>query len=61
MTVYVCTGQLTGKITKDKVTQFLRLHTIRYLYTLICKRRDTANEQRQQLKLRRLVNPLSYF
>jgi hypothetical protein len=40
-----------GKIAKDKVPQFLSLHTISHLWTLICKRRDTVNEQRKQLKL----------
>ena len=34
-----------GKIAKDKVPQFLSLHTISHLWTLICKRRDTVNEQ----------------
>jgi hypothetical protein len=49
-----------GKIAKDnldKVPQFLRLHTIAHLWTLICKRRDIVNEQRKQLEL---LNPLSY-
>ena len=45
-----------GKIAKDKVPQFLRLNTISHLWTLICKRRDTVNEQ---LKLPPL-NLLSY-
>ena len=44
---------------KDNVPQYLRLHTISHLWTLICKWRDTANEQRKQLKLLPL-NPLSY-
>jgi hypothetical protein len=44
---------------KDKVPQYLRLHSISHLWTLICKWRDTANEQRKQLKLPP-PNPLSY-
>ena len=46
---------------KDKVPQYLRLHAISHLWTLICKWRDTVNEQRtgKQLKLLPL-NPLSY-